>query len=461
MKFQDLTLSKDLLDVIAEIGHTDLTPVQEKTIPALLQGKDVVGEAKTGSGKTFAYCLPMLEKISDEKKNLQTLILCPTRELAAQVAREVRRLGRKKTKLQVLVVCGGQPMNLQVSALKRGAQIVVATPGRLVDLIHRKKIDLTQIQYFVLDEADQMLDMGFEDDMKFILEHLPTQRQSAFFSATFPDPILNLSRRFQKKPVHIKIESLINETSSIKQSYFQVNPDEKIAMLRRILRRKDPDSALIFVKLKASIQEIVKTFQHEKFSMGFLTGDLEQFERDQVMAQFRNGSIRYLLATDVAARGLDIENLPMVINLDMAGDVDTYIHRVGRTGRAGKSGEAISLITPEEIIMTGEIQILTKNPFEQAILPPKSEAADPRPAEMKTLVISGGRKNKIRPGDILGALTGEAGGFQKDDIGKIEIHDLCSYVGVSRLIGKEACQKLTNGKIKGQKFPVKILENQI
>jgi len=458
MEFKALPLSSDLLEVIQELGYTGLTPIQAQAIPALLTGKDLVGQSKTGSGKTAAFSLPILEKINLEKKCLQAVILCPTRELANQVAREIRKLGRKKAALQVLVVCGGLPIGPQIDALWKGVHIVVGTPGRMVDLIKKNRFPMDTVRCLVLDEADQMLDMGFEEDMSVIMEELPKDRQTVFFSATFPDSIQALSKKFQWQPIRIIIEDEKEAPLDIQQSYFTTEPDEKLQMLLRILRRSDPESALIFCRLKISVAEIGAILEKEFFSVAILTGDLEQRDRDSVMARFRNGSIRVLVATDVAARGLDIEDLAMVINYDLPHDAETYVHRVGRTGRAGKSGQAISLVSAEEMIRIGEIQILTQRPFDKGSLAPKNSQMRPRPAQMKTLWIGGGRKEKVRPGDLLGALTGEAGGFQKQVIGKIEIHDHCSYVAVNQDIAGTALQSLAKGRIKGQKFPVYLLE---
>lgn len=458
MDFTSIKISPDLLSVIRELGYIHLTSIQEQAIPPLLEGRDVVGQSKTGSGKTVAFSLPILEKIDLTNKYIQAVILCPTRELANQVAREIRKLGRRKTALQVLVVCGGLPLRDQIDALTKGVHIVVGTPGRIVDLIKRNRFPCQDVRTLVLDEADQMLDMGFEDDMKLILAELPNTRQTAFFSATYPESIQALSNKYQHKPFRITIEEAPESKADITQGYFTTEPEEKMPMLLRLLRRADPDSALIFCNLKTTVAEVGKALAQEHHSVATLTGDLEQRDRDSVMAQFRNGSIRILVSTDVAARGLDIENLPMVINYDLPGAPEVYVHRIGRTGRAGKTGVAYSFVTAGELIAIGEMQILTGRPFDKATLPPKVQhQRPPRPAEMRTLLIAGGRKDKVRPGDLLGALTGEAGGFRKEDIGKIEIHDHCAYVAVREEIAKAAYKGLSQGRIKAQRFPVYLL----
>lgn len=459
MDFNSLKFSPDLISVTKELGYTTLTPIQEQAIPPLMDGKDVIGQSKTGSGKTVAFALPILEKIDLSNKYVQAVILCPTRELANQVAREIRKLGRRKTALQVLVVCGGLPLRDQIDALNNGVHIVVGTPGRMVDLIKRDRFPCQDVRTLVLDEADQMLDMGFEEDMQLILSELPETRQTAFFSATYPDSIQALSKKYQHKPVRITIEEDAQQKADITQGYFTTEPEEKMPMLMRLLRRADPESVLIFCNLKTTVSEIGQALANEHFSVATLTGDLEQRDRDAVMARFRNGSVRVLVSTDVAARGLDIENLPMVINYDLPGDPEIYVHRIGRTGRAGKTGLAYSFVSESDMIAIGEMQILTGRPFDKATLPPKVQhQRPPRPAEMRTLVIAGGRKDKVRPGDLLGALTGEAGGFQKTEIGKIEIHDHCAYVAVREEIAKSAYRGLSQGRIKGQRFPVFLLE---
>jgi ATP-independent RNA helicase DbpA len=359
----------------------------------------------------------------------------------------------------VLVVCGGLPLRDQIDALNSGVHIVVGTPGRMLDLIKRDRFPCQDVRTLILDEADQMLDLGFEEDMTLILSELPETRQTAFFSATYPDSIQQLSQKYQHKPVQITIEESTETKADITQGYFTTEREEKIPMLMRILRRADPESALVFCNLKTTVAEIGLALNNEHFSVVTLTGDLEQRDRDAVMAKFRNGSVRILVATDVAARGLDIEDLPMVVNFDLPGDPEIYVHRIGRTGRAGKSGLAYSFVPAADMILLDEIQTLTGRPFEKATLPPKVQHQQPpRPAEMRTLLIGGGRKDKVRPGDLLGALTGEAGGFQKNEIGKIEIHDHCSYVAVREEIAKSAVRGLSQGRIKGHKFPVFLLD---
>lgn len=459
MNFSSLKLSGESLAVLNELGFKEMTPIQAESIPALLAGRDVIGQSKTGSGKTVAFSIPLLEKIDAENRRLQGLVLCPTRELCTQVAKEIRRLGRRVPALQVLIVCGGQPIGPQLGGLRMGAQIVVATPGRMVDVLMRARPDLEDLKMLVLDEADRMLEMGFENDMELILNELPKTRQTALFSATYPATIQNLSRNFQIQPLRIEIKDDEGEKTKIEQSYYEAEPEEKPRLLSRILRRMDPEAAIIFCNLKITTTDLAASLAKDGFSAAAINGDLEQQDRDEVLAKFRNGSLRFLIATDVAARGLDIQDLPLVINYDLPKETEVYTHRIGRTGRAGQSGAAISLVSALEKIRLTEIQLSSGVKPELISLPPKGDLpGEPRLPHMQTLFIGGGRKEKVRPGDLLGALTGEAGGLHASDVGKIEIHDHFSYVAVARKVASQILRKLANGRIKGRKFTVKLLD---
>jgi ATP-independent RNA helicase DbpA len=464
-RFDSLTLSSALIQVVEELGYKEMTPIQAQSIPLLLKGKDLIGQSKTGSGKTAAFTLPILEKIDLQNSQLQALVICPTRELCTQVAREIRKLGRKHQGLQVLIISGGQPMFPQVHALEKGVHIVVGTPGRILDHINRRTLDLRRINTLVLDEADRMLDMGFQEDMEKILSATPKDRQTVLFSATFPRTIEALSRSYQNHPVRVTIQEEAQAAPPIHQIYFEVQPEVKFNGLLWILQQNKPDSAIIFCNFKATVIQLTKELIKASVSAGCLHGDLEQNERDRVMAKFRNKSIRMLVATDVAARGIDVENLDAVFNFEMPAQADIYVHRIGRTGRAGKKGLAISLVSPREKAKIASIESYTKSRIEQKTLA-KVENLDvdnfkhslEQDAAMSTLYISGGRKEKVRPGDILGALTGDAGKLQGSDIGKIEIHDHFSYVAVSKSISLSVLQKLRDGKIKGRKFRVEMVK---
>ena len=315
--FASLALSPPLLEVVAELGFTACTEVQEKCIPLLLAGCDLVAQAPTGTGKTAAFALPMLEKISLASRTPTALVLCPTRELSAQVARDIRKLGRRHAGLRVLVLAGGEPRRRQTSALEEGAHVIVGTPGRLLDHLRRKDLDLATIRFVVLDEADRMLDMGFEDDMQTLLAAAPTPRQTAFFSATFPRSIEAMGRKHQSAPVRVTIETPASDEHEVKQFVMRVEPEHKLGTLRWVLEHHPHESALVFANFKASVAEIESALAAVGLSTGALHGDLEQFDRDRVMAKFRNGSTRVLVATDVAARGIDIAGLDLVVNYEL------------------------------------------------------------------------------------------------------------------------------------------------
>jgi ATP-independent RNA helicase DbpA len=458
MDFSALPLAPPLLQVLEELEFKTATPIQAQSIPVLLQGQDLVGQAQTGSGKTAAFALPILQRVRLGNRRMQALVLCPTRELCAQVAGEIRRLARRLPGLQVLVLAGGQPIRPQVEALEKGAHIAVGTPGRVLDLLDREVLETAQLATVVLDEADRMLDMGFREDMERILAATPPKRQTVLFSATFPPDIEALSRTFQKKPTRVTVEEEAGSAPAIQQLRYDCEPEQKPELLLRILRHYQPASAIVFCNHKVEVTNVKKALADVGVSVDGLQGDLEQFERDRVMAKFRNGSTRILIATDVAGRGIDVEALDAVINFDLPQQPEPYVHRIGRTGRAGRTGLAIALVTPRDTRKLEDIEHATGVKLERGdveTLP----SADPRNAvkldsAWETLSISAGRKDKMRPGDILGALTGEAGGLSASDVGKIEIQDRLSYVAVARRVARAAFQALSEGRIKGRKHRI-------
>lgn len=454
MEFSALALSPPLLQVLQEMEFQTVTPIQAQSIPVLLQGRDLIGQAKTGSGKTAAFALPILQRLQLQRRQLQALVLCPTRELCAQVAGELRRLGRRLSGLQVLVLAGGQPIRPQVNALEKGAHVAVGTPGRVLDLLEREVLETRQLSTVVLDEADRMLDMGFREDMERILGATPPARQTVLFSATFPPDIEAMSRAFQKEPVRVTVVET-EAAPDIQQLCYVCEPEAKPALLLSILRQYQPTSAIVFCNLKATVVELTRTLVDAGVSAEGLQGDLEQSERDRVMARFRNHSIRILIATDVAGRGIDVEALDAVINYDLPFQPEPYVHRIGRTGRAGRTGLAISIATPRDERKVETIEQATGVKLERAnaeTLPPADSTSKVSlDSPWETLVISAGRKDKMRPGDILGALTGEAGGLKASDVGKIEIQDRLAYVAVSKSIVRVALQRLRDGRIKGRK----------
>ncbi len=464
LNFNSISIAKPLLEVVQELGFNKMTPIQAQSIPLLLEGKDLVGQSKTGSGKTAAFSLPILHHLDLNKRQIQALILCPTRELCTQVAREIRRLGRKQPGLQVLIISGGQPMYPQLTALEKGVHLVVGTPGRVLDHVRRKSIALENVRTLVLDEADRMLDMGFQDDMEQILHTIPKSRQTVFFSATYPKTIESMSRAYQRNPVRVTMEEKEAQPLNIRQTYYQAEPEVKLNGIIWIIQQNQPESAIIFCNLKTTVIEVARAFSQLGISTGCLHGDLEQSERDRVMAKFRNKSTRILVATDVAARGIDVENLDAVFNYDLPQQAETYVHRIGRTGRAGKKGLAVSLVTARQKSKIPAIEAYTGISIQEKTLAQVGqlnldEFKDclKQEASMATLFVSGGRKDKMRPGDLLGALTGEAGGFKGADIGKIEIHDRFSYVAITKTLAPVALQRLRNGLIKGRRFRIEMV----
>ncbi len=457
MDFAALALSPPLLQVLEELEFRTATPIQAQSIPVLLQGRDLIGQAQTGSGKTAAFTLPILQKIRLQPRQLQALVLCPTRELCAQVAGDIRRLGRRLPGLQVLVLAGGQVIRPQLNALEKGAHIAVGTPGRVMDLLERQALETRQLATVVLDEADRMLDMGFREDMEHILGATPRTRQTVLFSATFPPDIEELSRQFQKEPVRVTVAET-EAAPEIQQRVYTCPPEQKTQTLLRLLRHYQPGSAIVFCNFKANVAELTHALAEAGVSVDGLQGDLEQSQRDAVMAKFRNHTTRVLVATDVAGRGIDVEALDAVVNFDLPMQPEPYVHRIGRTGRAGRTGLALSIATPRDDRKLEAIEQATGVKLERASLeelPPADPSVRvPLDSPWETLYISAGRKDKMRPGDILGALTGEAGGLSASDVGKIEIHDRLSFVAVSKRVVRVALQRLREGRIKGRKYRI-------
>jgi len=456
--FETLPLSPALKQVVAEMGYKAMTPIQAQSIPPLMAGKDVIGQSRTGSGKTAAFTIPLLEKIRTDVRIIQGLIICPTRELCQQVAREVRKLGRYKKDLRVVILSGGHPLYLDKRALEHGAQLLVGTPGRIIDHIERQTIDLSEMKVVVLDEADRMLDMGFRDAMEKILSKTPASRQTALFSATFPVTIEGMSKRFQKNPVRVTVETPATEMPEIEQLSFKAMPENKAQVLLTVLKGRPLESVLVFCNLKVTVNELVETLNKAGFAADKLHGDLEQHERERVMAKFRNHSTRILVATDVAARGIDVAGLDAVVNFDLPSDPEQYVHRIGRTGRAGAKGLAISLVTPVESYKLRRIEEATQMQLTaQDIASLKKPAAKEKAiSKMDTISIAGGRKDKLRPGDILGALTGDMK-VKGDLIGKIEILDRVSFVALDHTVARDALSRLRDGKIKGKRFIVNLV----
>jgi ATP-dependent RNA helicase DbpA len=454
--FAALGLSPTLCQVVAELGFAAPTPVQARAIPVLLAGSDLIGQSTTGTGKTAAFALAILQKLTRGERHPQALILCPTRELCAQVARDFRKLGRRETGLAVVILSGGQPMKPQLDALQRGVHVVVATPGRALDHITRGSLKLNGVATIVVDEADRMLDMGFGAEMEKILTTAPKPRQTIFFSATYPRSIDAMTKTHMRNPQRLTVDESDGPPALVRQLATVVDDKGRVDALLAILRTSQAESAILFCNFKATVARIDQALREAGVSCASLHGDLEQRERDFVMAKFRNHSVRVLVATDVAARGLDIEGLDLVVNVELPSQPEIYVHRIGRTGRAGKTGLAVSLVGPQDRNKLTAIEAALGSPLERQARPDTSTSGSAVHADaaMVTLYISGGRKDKLRPGDILGALTGEAGGFPGSDVGKIEIHERFSYVAIARESATRATQLLGAGRIKGKKFKV-------
>ena len=447
--FSSLSLSKAQLANLTSLGYHSMTPIQAQSLPAILQGKDVIAKAKTGSGKTAAFGLGLLNKLNPRFFGVQVLVLCPTRELADQVGKEIRRLARATSNIKLVLLCGGKPIGPQVGSLAHGAHIVVGTPGRIQDHLRKSTLKLDGIKTLVLDEADRMLDMGFIDVMQDIIDHTPTSRQTLLFSATYPDTIQQISRRFQKKPLMVTVESG-HQPSVIEQLFYEVKKHERNDSLLALFEHYKPESTVVFCHTKKQCDEVAVWLRDHDIEALAIHGDLEQRERDQVLVRFANNSCSVLVATDVASRGLDIKLLQAVINYELPRDPDIYIHRIGRTGRAGEKGIALSLFTEAEQIRVKAIASYQKKP--SIIDVPESLDRDlsfKLQPKMVTIQLDSGRKDKLRPGDILGALTGEAG-LIGSQIGKIDIFDMSSYVAIERTALRQAMTYLSEGKVKGR-----------
>lgn len=453
--FSSVNLQDDLLNNLASLGYQAMTPIQAQALPPILEGKDVIAQAKTGSGKTAAFGLGLLQKLDVSSFRVQSLVLCPTRELADQVARELRRLARGIHNIKILNLCGGIPIGPQIGSLEHGAHIIVGTPGRIEDHQRKKTLDLQHLNILVLDEADRMLDMGFQQSLDAILSLIPRKRQTLLFSATYPEEIRTLAKRVMHNPTVVKVAST-HDNASIRQHFYRFELNKhRMAALRVLLMKNRPESALVFCNTKRETEEVADELRSHGLSALALHGDLEQRARDQTLVRFANKSVSILVATDVAARGLDIESVDAVINYHIARDPEVHVHRIGRTGRAGKKGMACTLYSEQESYRAERLEEYLGQRIEPEALPSYSLLEKPpyKPV-MVTLQIDGGKKQKVRPGDILGALTG-TNGIAGKQVGKIHIFDNCSYVAVSRDAARPALRKLTEGKLKGRSFRVR------
>ncbi len=449
--FSTLKLQPALLKNLQSIGYAHMTPIQAMALPPILAGSDVIGQGKTGSGKTAAFGLGLLEKLNVKQFRVQALVLCPTRELADQVAKEIRTLARSIHNIKVLTLCGGMPFGPQLGSLEHGAHIVVGTPGRIEEHVRKGALKLDNLTLLVLDEADRMLEMGFQEALDAIIDQTPQERQTLLFSATFPRQIESIAGRVMKTPVMVQVETT-HDSAVIAQHFYEVSDDmaDRQQALRRLLCYYQPTSAVVFCNTKQDTRDVADDLREHGFSALALHGDLEQRERDQSLVRFSNGSASILVATDVAARGLDIEALDAVFNYHIARDTEVHVHRIGRTGRAGSHGMACSLYSAKEHFKVERLAKFLDQSLTGEPLPEPSDETQPvmQPA-MATLQIDSGKRQKIRPGDILGALTG-GDGIRGDDVGKITVFPNWAYVAVKREAAAAALKKLCNGKLKGR-----------
>ncbi|OAI85998.1 ATP-dependent RNA helicase [Pseudomonas putida] len=454
--FATLPLSAAMLANLDALGYAQMTPIQAQSLPVILKGQDLIAQAKTGSGKTAAFGIGLLNPINPRYFGCQALVLCPTRELADQVAKELRRLARAEDNIKILTLCGGVSLGPQIASLEHGAHIIVGTPGRVQQHLSKGTLVLDGLNTLVLDEADRMLDMGFIDAISDIVGQTPKRRQTLLFSATYPAGIKQLASSIMRDPQQVKVEAL-HDDSQIEQHFYEIAPEERLSAVTRVLGHFRPQSCVAFCFTKQQCQELVDHLKAKGIAAEALHGDLEQRDRDQVLTVFANRSLSVLVATDVAARGLDIDALDMVINVELARDAEIHVHRVGRTGRAGEKGLAVSLVAPAEGHRAKAIEDLQKKPLRWEQLDSlKSKAGEPLVPVMSTLCIAAGRKDKLRPGDILGALTGDAG-IDGKKVGKIAIFDFQAFVAVERALARQAMQRLNSGKIKGRSLKVRII----
>ena len=454
--FHQLELSTAMLSTLEQLGYQRPTPVQASAIPPILAGRDVIAMAKTGSGKTAAFGIGLLEHLNVRHFAVQGLVLCPTRELADQVAKALRELARSIANVKILTLCGGVAIGPQIGSLSHGAHLVVGTPGRVQDHLRKGTLVLDHLKTLVLDEADRMLDMGFRDAMDDIIGQLPGQRQTLLFSATWPESIRTLSEQYQRDPVDVRVADS-EPAPDIDEQFYEIQPGQQADALAALLSLHRPGSCIAFCTTRQQCDELAEILNERGFSALALHGDLDQKDRDAVLVRFANQSVAVLLATDVAARGLDIKSLPLVVNVEPARDTEVHTHRVGRTGRAGEQGRAVTFCTPAQAHRVNRLEAardgdLAWGDTGALLATPDRPVAPP----MRTLCVAGGRKDKVRPGDLMGALTGEAG-LPGDAVGKIDLFDFQCFVAIRSELAQKALKRLENGRIKGRRFRVRLV----
>ncbi len=457
--FGALRLSSASLTNLEQLGYTRMTPIQAASLPITLAGQDLIAQASTGSGKTAAFGLPLVERLASAGvpgAPVQAVVLCPTRELADQVTQEIRRLARARPNVKVVTLCGGVALRGQVQSLEHGADVVVGTPGRILDHLERGSLSLEAVNTLVLDEADRMLDMGFFDDIAKVVRQCAKDRQTLLFSATYPEGIAQLAAQFMRSPQTVKVEAL-HSAHKIRQIFVEVSETERLHAVSQLLAHFLPERTLAFCNTKQQCRDLVEVLQAQGYVALALYGELEQRERDQVLVQFANCSCSVLVATDVAARGLDVEGLEAVINVDVTPDPEVHIHRIGRTGRGDAEGLAITLASMDEMGRVGRIEQLQGRESQWQALDSFKPAAGGRLLPpMRTLQIVGGRKEKIRPGDVMGALAGECG-WTREQVGKINVNEFSTYVAVLADLAQNVAVALGKGKIKGRSVKVRLL----
>ena len=456
-KFSKLGISKSLLSTLDSLGYSEMTPIQEASLPYILDGHDLIAKAETGSGKTAAFGIGIVERIDPKRFNIQAMVVCPTRELADQVAMELRRLAAYKPNTKIVTLCGGTPLNAQRISLQKGANIVVGTPGRLRDHMGKGTILLEHVEMLVLDEADRMLDLGFRDEVEKIISNLPKKRQTLLFSATFGDSVRSLSAGIQSDAKSVTVEN--RDNAEKREEYFiSVDTAEKEEFLKEILSVNNAASTLIFCNTKADCDLLVDELRSSGINARELHGGLLQKERDLVLLMFANKSTPVIVATDLAARGLDIENVELVINYEIPMKSELYTHRIGRTARAGRSGTAVSFIAKrdkryfDQLCGSRKCDVISRQEY-RSLFPPSEKQR----AEYRTLMIFAGKKKKLRKGDILGTLCKECG-FDAKSIGRIDVTDQFSYVALPGETAEKAVRFFKNGKIKGRRFKALLLE---
>ncbi len=454
--FATLPLATSLLDNLDSLGFTAMTPIQAESLPPILAGRDVIARARTGSGKTAAFGLGLLSRLDLASFRVQGLVLCPTRELAGQVAGELRRLARTLPNVKVLTLCGGAPFGPQLASLAHGAHLVVGTPGRIEEHLRKGSLVLDGLATLVLDEADRMLDMGFQASLEAIVAETPASRQTLLFSATFSDAVRPVAAALMRDPVGVEAAES-HDAGSIHERVYRVNDGDeaRLEALCRLLLHLRPASSVVFCNTKRETDEVAQALDAAGFSALALHGDLEQADRDRLLVLFANRSASILVATDVAARGLDIAELDAVFNYHIARELEVHVHRVGRTGRAGSAGIACTLVAEGEAHRLARLNAFRGEPLEEAALPPRAVlAGDPLVPPMATLQLGAGKKQKVRPGDILGALTGVAG-LAGDQVGRIKVLANSAYVAVRREVADRALARLRDGRIKGRRVRVR------